>query len=237
MCSTSVADVVGPLVDAEVGLQVGRLDRRPDPRAEAGQLRRVEHLEARVLVEQRLELGELVVALGAHHRRHEVVDDRRVRAALGLHALAGVVDDERVDERQSSRARRRARTTRSARASCPAVHSSVPCLPRWTIASAPQSRVEPAVAGQVVVGRRQLGVVVDPDRILAVAARRLDGDDDVAELEPRDHEVVAVDVAVARRRAPALLHRRAQLRGQRRVPREVVGDRQAQRARRRAARR
>jgi len=29
----------------------------------------------------------------------EVVDDHRVRAALGLHALAGVVDDEGVDER------------------------------------------------------------------------------------------------------------------------------------------
>ena len=34
----------------------------------------------------------------------------------------------------------------------------------------------------------------------------------VAELEPGDHEVVAVDVAVARRRAPALLDRRAQRR-------------------------
>jgi len=32
-------------------------------------------------------------------------------------------------------------------------------------------RVDPAVAGEVVVGRRQLRVVVDADRILAVAAR------------------------------------------------------------------
>ena len=47
-------------------------------------------------------------------------------------------------------------------------------------------RVEEAVAGEVVVGRRQLGVVVDADRILAVAARRLDRDQHVAELQRRD---------------------------------------------------
>ena len=99
MCSTSVADVVRPLLDVEVGLQVGALDRVPDLHRERRQLRRVEHLQARVLVEQRLELGHLVVGVGAHHRRHEVVDDHGVHAALGLHALAGVVDDERVDER------------------------------------------------------------------------------------------------------------------------------------------
>ena len=72
-----LADVLGPLVDVEVGLQVGALDRRPDARSEAGQLGRVEHLQARVLVEQRLQLGHLVVGVGAHHRRDEVVDDRR----------------------------------------------------------------------------------------------------------------------------------------------------------------
>ncbi len=99
MCSTSAPRSSGRSRDVEVGLQVGALDRRPDPRRERRQLRRVEDLQARVLVEQRLELGHLVVGVGAHHRRHEVVDDHRVRAALGLHALAGVVDDERVDER------------------------------------------------------------------------------------------------------------------------------------------
>jgi hypothetical protein len=114
------AHVVRALVHAEVRLQVGRLDRRPDPRRQRGQLRRIEHLEARVLVEQRLELGELVVGVRAHHRRHQVVDDHRVRAALGLDALAGVVDDERVDERHVARAPRRARRRRQARASCPA---------------------------------------------------------------------------------------------------------------------
>ena len=159
MCSTSSPRSSGRSRDAEVGLQVRRARSPTRSRAaSAGQLGRVEHLQARVLVEQRLELGQLVVGLGAHHRRHEVVDDRRVRAALGLHALAGVVDDERVDERQRRRAPRRARTRRDSASILPGSHSSVPCLPRWTIASAPQSRVEPAVAGEVVVrGRRARG--------------------------------------------------------------------------------
>ncbi len=114
------AEVVGTLAHAEVGLQVRALDRVPDARRQPGQLGRVEDLQARVLVEQRLELGQLVVGLGAHHRRDEVVDDHRVRAALGLHALARVVDHERVDERHVAE-RRVGRARRpTARASCPA---------------------------------------------------------------------------------------------------------------------
>ena len=170
--------------------------------ASAGQLRRVEHVEPRVLVEQRLQLGHLVVGVGAHHRRHEVVDDHGVHAALGLHALAGVVDDERVDERDVAergvgralgRERERLAGQPLERAVLAEVHDRV---------GAPDA-VEPPVAGEVVVRGRQLGVVVDADRVVAVAARRLDRDEDVAELEPGDHEVVAVDEAIARRRAPS----------------------------------
>ena len=53
-----------------------------------------------VLVEQLLEPRDVAVALGAGHRRDQVVDERGVRAALGLGALARVVDQERVDQRQ-----------------------------------------------------------------------------------------------------------------------------------------
>ena len=177
-----LADVLGPLVDVEVGLQVGALDRRPDARSEAGQLGRVEHLQARVLVEQRLQLGHLVVGVGAHHRRDEVVDDRGVGAALGLHALAGVVDDERVDERQ--RAERGVGRAGLAERE----HLAGRPLQRAVLAEVDDgvrapARLDPAVAGEVVVGRRQLGIVVDADRILAVAARRLDRHDDVPELQ------------------------------------------------------
>ena len=110
----------GRSVELQVRLQVGLLHRRPDPCRERRQLRRIEHLEARVLVEQRLERRQLVVAVGAHHRRHQVVDDQRVDAALGLHPLAGIVDDERIDQRHVGErgVGRACRTT--APASCPA---------------------------------------------------------------------------------------------------------------------
>ena len=52
-----------------------------------------------ILVHQRLEITQRAVAFGAGERRGEVIDDDRLRAALGLCALAGVVHDEGVDMR------------------------------------------------------------------------------------------------------------------------------------------
>ena len=95
----------------------------------------------------------------------------------------------------------------------PGSHSIEPCLPRWTTACAPNSVLEPPVRRDVVVARRQVGVVVDRDRVLAEAARRLDQDDQVAGLQRREHDVVAVDVQRSRRLAPVLGHRRAQALG------------------------
>ena len=188
MCSTSAPRSSGRSDDAEVRLEVRLLDARPDPRRQRRQLRRIEDLQPRVLVEHRLELGDLVVRVGAHHRRDEVVDDHRVRAALGLHALAGVVDDERVDERHVAQ-RGVGRALGAQREHLARQPLERPVLAEVDDRVRAPRRVDPAVAGEVVVGRRQLGVVVDADRILAVAARRLDRDDDVAELEARDDEV------------------------------------------------
>ena len=123
--------------------------------ASVGQLRGVERLGARVVVEQLLELGELVVGLGAHHRRHEVVDHDGVGAALGLHALAGVVDHERIEERDVVEAGVGRAGVADSPSALPGSHSSVPCLPRWTIASTPNC-VEPAVGREVVVGGREV---------------------------------------------------------------------------------
>ena len=84
----------------QVAVQFGRGDDLPDLRAQRRDLGRVERLDRGVLVEQLLQLGELAVRVGAGHRRDHVVDDGRVRTPFGLRALAGVVDDERVDQRQ-----------------------------------------------------------------------------------------------------------------------------------------
>ena len=60
----------------------------------------------------------------------------------------------------------------------------------------PSSRAQPAVGGQVVVARRQVRVVVDRDRVLAEAARRLDQEDDVAGPQRGEHDLA---VGVVRR--------------------------------------
>ena len=47
---------------------------------------------------------------------------------------------------------------------------------------------EPAVIGEVVVRRRQVGAVIDRHRVGAEAARRLDADEDVAEDHAGDRQ-------------------------------------------------
>ena len=73
----------------------------------------------------------------------------------------------------------------------------------WTIASAPTSLVaQPAVQRVVVVRRRQVGRVVDRVRVHAVAARRLQRHEDVAELQAGQRQRAVVDVRLAGRLAP-----------------------------------
>jgi hypothetical protein len=86
-------------------------------------------------------------------------------------------------------------------------------------------RRQPAVGGQVVVRRRQVGVVVDRDRVLAEAAGRLDHQHDVAVLQRGQHDVVAVDVQRAGRLAPVLDHRLAQRLRHGREPLPVLRER------------
>ena len=60
-----------------------------------------------IFVEQRLEVLQRPIGLGARQRRHQMVDDHRAGAALGLRALAGIVDDERIEMRQLAPEQRR----------------------------------------------------------------------------------------------------------------------------------
>jgi hypothetical protein len=76
-------------LEVEVVVQLGLVQQGPDASGQRGQLRRVERLAARVLVEQLLELRQLVVGLGAHHGGTRWSTITALGAALGLHALAG----------------------------------------------------------------------------------------------------------------------------------------------------
>ena len=112
--------VVGPVVQTKIMFQLGGLDQRPDLPAQGRHLGRVHGQHVAVLVEQLLQPGDVAVRLGPGHRRHQVVDDRGVGPALGLGALAGIVDQERIDQRQRADRGVGAAGRGHARGSCPA---------------------------------------------------------------------------------------------------------------------
>ena len=127
--------------------------------------------------------------------------DHRVGAPLGLGALAGVVDHEGVEERDV------AERDVGVAAGDSAERLARQPLERAVLAQVDDgvgapALVEPAVEGQVVVGGRQVGRVVDGDGVVAVAPRRLDGDEHVAEVEAAEHERAVVDPLAPGRRSP-----------------------------------
>ena len=143
--------LVRAFLQAEVVVELGGLHQRPDLLADRGQLRRVEGGDVGVLVEQLLEPGDVAVGLGARHRRDQVVDERGVRAALGLRALARVVDQERVDQRQVAERGVGAAATRTCPASCPA---ATPGCRACRGARSRRRRSRPRPAARRASGRR-----------------------------------------------------------------------------------
>ncbi len=179
--------VAGTLVQPEIVVELGGLDERPDLRPDRRQLGRVERGQGGVLVQELFQPGHVTVGVGAGQRRHQMVDDDRVRPALGLRALPGIVDQEGVDQRQvaEDRVRRAPRRQAEALAGQPlqrAVFAQVHDRVRAELL------VQPAVGGQVVVGRRQVRIVVDRHRVLPEPPRRLDHEQDVAEPQRGQHD-------------------------------------------------
>ena len=213
-------------VDAQVLVQVGGLDQGPDLGPERGQLVRVERGHGGVLIQQLLELGHLAVGVGAGHRRHQVVDDHRVPAPLGLGPLPRVVDDERVHQRQVTehRVRRALRAQAEPLAGQPLQRAVLAQVDDGVGAEVPG---QPAVRGQVVVRRRQVGVVVDGHRVLAEPAWRLDHQHHVPEAQAGQHDVTGalVGVQLTRRGPPVCLDGGAKTVRQIREETAVSGER------------
>ena len=187
-------------------MHVRGLHEGPDLVADGADLGRVHRGDVAVLVQQLLEPRDVAVRLRTRHRRHQMVDDRGVGAPFGLRPLAGVVDEERVDQRQV----RDRGVGRTVRRQC-GVLARQP-LERAVLADVhqrvrPESVPQPPVRGQVVVRGRELGVVVDRHRVLAEPAGRLDEQHHVAGLQGGQHDLAGVvDEQLARRLAPRLDH-------------------------------
>ena len=91
---------------------------------------RVERRGARIFVEQALDFSRLRGESRFDERRRHMADRHRAGAPLGLRRLAGIIDDERIDERRRRRAAPPARKTGPSITDLPGSHSSVPCVPR-----------------------------------------------------------------------------------------------------------
>lgn len=224
--------VLGAVLQPQVVVELGGLDQGPDLCADRRELRRVHRRDLGVLVQELFEAGDVPVAVGTCHRRYEVVHQGGVDAPLGLCPLARVVDQERVDQREVAQGGIGAAGGGEA-----GVLAGQPL--QVAVLAEVDHRVgaeavvvggsgDPAVGGQVVVRGRQIGVVVDRDRVLAEAARRLDEDEQIAAAQGGEHDV-AVRVArpvhehLARGGAPVLLDGLAELGREGRVPAPVVG--------------
>lgn len=187
----------GTFGEPEIVVHLRGPDEGPDLLADRGQLAGIQRGDVGVLVKQLFQTGDVAVGFGARHRRDEVVDEHRVRAPLGLGALAGVIDQEGVDQRQVAQRgiRRAARRHAQGFARQP---FQVAVFAQMHHGVRPEPGVQPAVGGQVVVAGRQVGIVVDGDRVLAEAAGRLHHQHHVVRLDCRDHDftvgvVTAVD--------------------------------------------
>ena len=173
----------------EVAVDLGRDEHVPHLGPDRRQLGRVHRRALGVAVEELLQLGQLVVGVGPGQRRRQVVDDDGVGPALGLRALARVVDDERVEQRHvGDRDVREAGARQGQRlAGQPLQRAVLAEVDDGVGAPAAVGRRhrQPAVERQVVVGRREVGGVVRADRVGAEAARRLDRDEHAAEVDAR----------------------------------------------------
>ena len=193
--------VLGLRLDAKVAMQLRLLDHLPYLRFQQRQLGRVQRLALVVLVHQLLDPGDVAVAVRGRHRRDQVVDDGGVGAALGLRSLARVVDDERVEQRHVVQRHLRVAGRRHADP-----------LARQPLQRAVLAQVEnrigaedvahPTVVGDVVVGGCHLRAVVDGDGVVPEAARGLQADEHVAQVDAGNRQASVGPVHLPRRLAP-----------------------------------
>lgn len=87
----------GILIETDIG------DEIEDLLAQQTDAARIAARSLIIFVDQRLQILERAIAFSARQRRRQMIDDDGAGAALGLRALAGIIDDEGVEVRQRPR--------------------------------------------------------------------------------------------------------------------------------------
>ncbi len=166
---------------------------------------RVEQLGLVELVGQLLQVAQRAIGFGTGQRRHQVVDDHRLGAALGLGTLARVVDDERVDVRQRAEQGVRPALCRQpdALAGQP---FEVAVLADMDHRVGGKGMAQPEVKRQVAVRRHQVRIVVHRAGVHLVTPRRLNADEGQAKAQAGHHQPATAVHRVLLRRPPTLQH-------------------------------
>ena len=133
---------------------------------------RIEALRLRIFVEQGFDFRRRAMRARLDQRRRKMADDDRRRAALGLRRLAGIIDDEGVDQRHGTESDFRRAIFRQRHA-----------LARQPFQSAMRAAVDqrvdvfalaqPQVEGEKAVARRESAIMIIGLAILQGAAIRL----------------------------------------------------------------
>ena len=126
----------------------------------------------------------VLVKPGAGQRRRQMAERDGGDAPLGLRRLAGVADDEGIDDGQRAGDDLGKQLARQ-RHVLPGSHSSVPCAPTWTIAWTPSALLQPEAEGDQCVARRQRWIVIVGAAVGGAAAVRRQRHGDVAESAAR----------------------------------------------------
>ena len=212
--------------DPEIAIEAQPLAALEDPPAEQVEAARVEARRLVVLVDQPLELGKLPPAPGAGEWRRQVIDDDRSHPALGLGALAGVVDDERVQVRQWPQHRLGQAAGRKG-GGFSGQPLEVAVLAQMDHRVRVEPLPQPEIEGQVAMRRVEVGRVVAGVGVDVVAAGGLEADHDVAQRQKRQGEGAGHDMRVAFGLPPTRQHAPLHVRRQPGEQLVVGGERQA----------
>ena len=182
-------------------IQIGRRRRRQNLRRRRRQLFRLIQTIVPIFIDQPLHHRQLVIKPGLTHRRRLMPDQASGAPTLGLRSLANNRDQIGVNIRQvaqrqlgitfAGQRRRLARQPfqRTMRADVQH-HIRAELFP------------QPFVIGQIMMGRRAIGRMVDLSRILAETARRLDANDHVSQPHSRDQQAPILHKHLTRRFSP-----------------------------------
>ncbi|EDT38400.1 DNA-binding response regulator, LuxR family [Burkholderia ambifaria MEX-5] len=183
-------------------------DRREDRLAQQLRAPRIDHQRFVVFVDLPFEILQRAVVFRARERRHQVIDDHGLRAALRLAALARIVDDERIQVRQ--RPERQVRPARVGQRDALARQPfEVAVLAEVDDRVDAERIAQPEIEREVRVRRHEVRVVVARIVVLAARTRRLDADEHVARAPAGDREAPLAQRRVRVGRPPALVQRLA----------------------------